>query len=70
MPSREGGVHTIIGDQPEEFAEFIKADIEKWRKIVRQKGLTAGCSKRQCKCPAFRALSSFLSFSRAIAPSP
>ena len=32
---------TPIGDQPEEFAEFIKADIEKWRKIVRQKGLTA-----------------------------
>jgi len=32
---------TTIGDQPDEFAEFIKADIEKWRKIVRQKGLTA-----------------------------
>ena len=32
---------TPIGDQPDEFAEFIKADIEKWRKIVRQKGLTA-----------------------------
>lgn len=32
---------TPIGDRPEEFAEFIKADIEKWRKIVRQKGLTA-----------------------------
>ncbi len=32
---------TPIGDQPGEFAEFIKADIEKWRKIVRQKGLTA-----------------------------
>jgi tripartite-type tricarboxylate transporter receptor subunit TctC len=32
---------TLIGDQPDEFAEFIKADIEKWRKIVRQKGLTA-----------------------------
>jgi tripartite-type tricarboxylate transporter receptor subunit TctC len=31
---------TPIGDHPEEFAEFIKADIEKWRKIVRQKGLT------------------------------
>ncbi len=32
---------TAIGDQPEEFAQFIQADIEKWRKIVRQKGLTA-----------------------------
>ena len=32
---------TPIGDQPDEFGEFIKADIEKWRKIVRQKGLTA-----------------------------
>lgn len=31
---------TPIGDQPAEFAEFIKADIEKWRKIVRQRGLT------------------------------
>src|SRR5262245_42720774 len=31
---------TLIGDQPEEFAQFIKADIEKWRKIVRQRGLT------------------------------
>lgn len=33
--------YTIVGDQPEVFAEFIKADIEKWRKIVRQKGLSA-----------------------------
>lgn len=32
---------TPIGDQPGEFAEFLKADIEKWRKIVRQRGLTA-----------------------------
>ena len=32
---------TPIGDQPEEFAEFIKSDIEKWKKVVRQKGLTA-----------------------------
>lgn len=32
---------TPIGDQAGEFAAFIKADIEKWRKIVRQKGLTA-----------------------------
>ncbi len=31
---------TPIGDQPDEFAQFIRTDIEKWRKIVRQKGLT------------------------------
>jgi len=31
---------TPVGDQPEEFAAFLKADIEKWRKLVRQKGLT------------------------------
>lgn len=33
--------YTIIRDTPAEFAEFIKADIEKWRKLVQQKGLTA-----------------------------
>lgn len=33
--------YTIIGDRPEEFAAFIKADIEKWRKIVHQRGLSA-----------------------------
>ena len=32
---------TPVGDQPEEFAAFIRADIEKWRKIVQQKGITA-----------------------------
>jgi tripartite-type tricarboxylate transporter receptor subunit TctC len=31
---------TPIGDQPAEFGEFLKADIEKWRKIVRQRGFT------------------------------
>jgi tripartite-type tricarboxylate transporter receptor subunit TctC len=31
---------TPIGDQPAEFAAFLKADVEKWRKIVRQRGLT------------------------------
>jgi tripartite-type tricarboxylate transporter receptor subunit TctC len=31
---------TLVGGQPEEFAQFIKADVEKWRKIVRQRGLT------------------------------
>ena len=32
---------TPVGDQPDEFAAFVRADIEKWRKIVQQKGLTA-----------------------------
>jgi len=32
---------TPVGDTPEEFAVFLRADIEKWRKIVQQKGLTA-----------------------------
>ncbi len=32
--------YTLIGDTPEEFAEFIKADIERWRKVVRQKNLS------------------------------
>jgi tripartite-type tricarboxylate transporter receptor subunit TctC len=32
---------TPVGDSPEEFAVFLRADIEKWRKIVQQKGLTA-----------------------------
>lgn len=33
--------YTIVGDQPEVFAEFLKADVEKWRKVIRQKGLSA-----------------------------
>lgn len=32
---------TPVGDQPEEFTAFITADIEKWRKLVRQRGITA-----------------------------
>ncbi|NBR27867.1 MAG: tripartite tricarboxylate transporter substrate binding protein [Betaproteobacteria bacterium] len=32
---------TPVGDTPEEFSVFLRADIEKWRKIVQQKGLTA-----------------------------
>ncbi len=32
---------TPVGDQADEFAAFMRADIEKWQKIVRQKGLTA-----------------------------
>jgi tripartite-type tricarboxylate transporter receptor subunit TctC len=34
-------VVTPIGDPPEEFAEFIKSEIEKWGKIIRATGLTA-----------------------------
>ena len=30
---------TPVGDRPEEFAAFLRTDIEKWRKIVQQKGL-------------------------------
>ena len=33
--------YTIVASQPAEFAEFIRADIEKWRKIVRDKNLSA-----------------------------
>ena len=32
--------YTVIGDQADVFAEFIKADIDKWRIIVRQKSIT------------------------------
>ena len=32
---------TIVGDQPEEFAEFLKAEVDKWGKIVRELGLKA-----------------------------
>jgi len=32
---------TPVGDTPDEFSVFLRTDIEKWRKIVRQKGLTA-----------------------------
>ena len=34
-------VVTPVGDQPEEFAAFIKSEIEKWGKIIRATGLTA-----------------------------
>jgi tripartite-type tricarboxylate transporter receptor subunit TctC len=30
---------TTVGDQPEEFADFIKAEVDKWGKIVRELGL-------------------------------
>lgn len=34
-------VVTPVGDQPEEFATFVKSEIEKWGKIIRATGLTA-----------------------------
>ncbi len=34
-------VFTPLGDQTGEFAAFIKSEIEKWGKIVREKGLSA-----------------------------
>ncbi|OGA42714.1 MAG: hypothetical protein A3G24_18155 [Betaproteobacteria bacterium RIFCSPLOWO2_12_FULL_62_13] len=34
-------VYITIGNQPGEFAEHIKSEIEKWRKIIREKGITA-----------------------------
>lgn len=33
--------YTIVGSTPTEFSDFIRADIEKWRKIVRDKNLSA-----------------------------
>lgn len=33
--------YTIVGDQPEEFAEFLKVEVDKWGKIVRELGLKA-----------------------------
>ena len=35
---------TPVGDRPEEFAAFIKADIEKWRKLVQARGIRAAVS--------------------------
>ena len=33
--------YTIVAGSPAEFAEFIRDDIEKWRRIVREKNLSA-----------------------------
>lgn len=33
--------YTIVGDAPEVFGEFITADIETWRKIVKQERISA-----------------------------
>lgn len=32
---------TTVGDQPEDFAAFLKAEVDKWGKIVRELGLKA-----------------------------
>ena len=32
---------TPVGDTPEAFGAFVKAEIEKWGKIVRELGLSA-----------------------------
>lgn len=32
---------TTVGDQPEDFADFLKAEVDKWGKIVRELGLKA-----------------------------
>lgn len=34
--------YSIVGDQPEEFAQFIRMDIEKWRRILGDKRITDG----------------------------
>jgi tripartite-type tricarboxylate transporter receptor subunit TctC len=37
----DGIVFTPVGDQPEEFAAYIKSEIEKWGAVVKATGLTA-----------------------------
>ena len=34
--------YSPVGDPPEQFLAFLKAEIAKWRKIIQEKGLTAG----------------------------
>lgn len=34
-------VFTTVGDQPDQFAAFIKSEIEKWGEVIRATGLTA-----------------------------
>ena len=34
-------VYIPVGDEPGTFGEFIKADIEKWRRVIREKGIVA-----------------------------
>jgi tripartite-type tricarboxylate transporter receptor subunit TctC len=34
--------YSVAGDQPHEFARFIRADIERWRRIIGEKRLTEG----------------------------
>ena len=37
----QGGSALIVGGTPERFAEFIRAEIEKWGKVVRASGAKA-----------------------------
>ncbi len=30
---------TPVGDRPEEFAEFLRSDVEKWRKLIKERGI-------------------------------
>jgi len=34
-------VYIPVGDQPEQFAHFIRSNIEKWRRIIREKRIAA-----------------------------
>ena len=34
-------VYIPVTDQPEEFGRFVRADIERWRKIIQEKGIAA-----------------------------
>lgn len=34
------GFTTSIGSTPEQFADFIKADIAKWAKVVKESGIS------------------------------
>jgi tripartite-type tricarboxylate transporter receptor subunit TctC len=34
-------VYLPVGDQPEQFGDFVKADIARWRRVIREKGITA-----------------------------
>ena len=29
-----------IGSSPEEFAPFLRAEVDKWRKVIRSSGIT------------------------------
>jgi tripartite-type tricarboxylate transporter receptor subunit TctC len=33
--------YTIVGDRPEQFAQFLQSEVAKWRKVVRALNMTA-----------------------------